>query len=252
MAPATNRRQQERDAREASFLATAQDILLSDGYLGLTMDKLAVATGYAKGTLYLHFANKEDLICALLAQFQSRRLELLDRVADLDLRPRAKMMCFGLAAELFTRAYPENARIEPMLKISSLRNKATTERVAKLAALEARCFASVLAAAQAGQAAGDLVLREGEGPEGLVFGLWAMHVGANVLQSLEAGSCPVQGVELGLPALSPIAQRLLDGYAWKPLSTEFNYEELTGQILHDHFNQETERIAEIMASQISP
>ncbi|MEZ5975334.1 MAG: TetR/AcrR family transcriptional regulator [Planctomycetota bacterium] len=59
----------------------ALNILTQEGYLGLTMDKLAQATGFAKGTLYLHFKNKEDLICALLGQFQQRRVELFQRVA---------------------------------------------------------------------------------------------------------------------------------------------------------------------------
>ena len=236
----------EREAREAAWLEVALELLLRDGYLGLTMDKLAKATGFAKGTLYLHFKNKEDLICALLRRFQMRRMELFDRVTHLDLPHRARLMAIGLAAEVFTLAYPENARIEPVLKTQSLRDKASPERLRALEEIELFCFSRVLQTVQAAVANREMSFRDDESPEQLVMALWGMHVGLNVLRETAAHLRP-SDVPTTLPpmaALFPIGQRLLDGYEWKPLSHEFDYAALRQELLREHFSKEAQRAFE--------
>ncbi len=242
-APAPDRKQKEREAREANWLRLAQDMLLEEGYLGLTMDKLAKATGYAKGTLYLHFKNKEDLICALLRDFQVRRMELFDRVHGLDLPHRAQLAAIGLAAEVFPLAYPEHARIEPVLKTNSLRSKASPERLQDLEAIELFCFTRVLDTVQAAVDAGELTMQAHETPEQLVMALWGMHVGLNVLRDTTAHLTAACKPTTAPPhaALFPIAQRLLDGYGWRPLSHEFDYAGLRRSLLTEHFAEEAQR-----------
>ncbi len=236
-------KQLEREQREAEWLRLALGILLEEGYLGLTMDRLAKATGYAKGTLYLHFKNKEDLICALLRDFQVKRMELFDRVADLDLPHRARLAAIGLAAELFPLAYPENARIEPVLKTQSLRDKASPERLRALEEIDLFCFSRVLQTVQAAVDAGELRMQAHETPEQLVMALWSMHVGLNVLRNTTAHLTDTCSTTDSPPheVLFPIAQRLLDGYGWQPLSTEFDYAGLRQQLLREPLSAEAER-----------
>ena len=52
-------------ARRQFILATADQLLRCDGFDAFTMNKLAVASGFAKGTLYLYFATREELVLAL-------------------------------------------------------------------------------------------------------------------------------------------------------------------------------------------
>ena len=52
-------------ARRKSILATAEQLLRHDGFDAFTMNKLAAATDLAKGTLYLYFATREELVLAL-------------------------------------------------------------------------------------------------------------------------------------------------------------------------------------------
>ena len=245
-------KQRARERREAEWLQVALGILLEDGYLGLTMDKLAKATGFAKGTLYLHFKNKEDLICALLRDFQLRRMELFDRVAGLDLPHRARLAAIGLAAEVFILAYPENARIEPVLKTASLRSKASPERLQALQEIELFCFERVLGTVLSAVEAGELVMGEGEAPEQLVMGLWGMHVGLNVLRqtadAMQPGCVPTQSSPLS--AMFPIAQRMLDGYGWRPLSSEYDYAALRHSLLREHFAEEVQRAQETSGVQL--
>ena len=51
--------------RRQFILATADQLLRHEGFDAFTMNKLAVATGFAKGTLYLYFATREELVLAL-------------------------------------------------------------------------------------------------------------------------------------------------------------------------------------------
>ncbi len=52
-------------ARRLFILATADKLLRREGFNAFTMNKLAVATDLAKGTLYLYFATREELVLAL-------------------------------------------------------------------------------------------------------------------------------------------------------------------------------------------
>src|SRR5436305_13627541 len=59
-------KEKQRQERENLILQAAEEVLLEKGYHETSMDEIAARVGIAKGTLYLHFARKEDLICALL------------------------------------------------------------------------------------------------------------------------------------------------------------------------------------------
>ena len=52
-------------ARRQFILATADQLLRHDGFDAFTMNKLAAATDLAKGTLYLYFATREELVLTL-------------------------------------------------------------------------------------------------------------------------------------------------------------------------------------------
>src|SRR5579859_1800817 len=59
-------KEKQRQERENLILQAAEEVLLEKGYHETSMDEIAARVGIAKGTLYLHFARKEDLIFALL------------------------------------------------------------------------------------------------------------------------------------------------------------------------------------------
>ena len=52
-------------ARRQFILANADQLLRSDGFDNFTMNKLAAAADLAKGTLYLYFATREELVLTL-------------------------------------------------------------------------------------------------------------------------------------------------------------------------------------------
>lgn len=64
--PHRSLKERQRQEREDLILRVAEEVLLEKGYYETSMDEIAARVGIAKGTLYLHFARKEDLVKALL------------------------------------------------------------------------------------------------------------------------------------------------------------------------------------------
>ena len=60
------RREAEKAERREAILAAAGALLRSTGFEGFSMSLLAKKTGIAKGTLYLYFESREDLLWAAL------------------------------------------------------------------------------------------------------------------------------------------------------------------------------------------
>lgn len=59
-------KEQQRQQREQLILQTAEDVLMEQGYHHTSMDEIAERVGIAKGTLYLHFKRKEELVFKLV------------------------------------------------------------------------------------------------------------------------------------------------------------------------------------------
>ncbi|MFE2476148.1 TetR family transcriptional regulator [Streptomyces sp. NPDC059389] len=63
------------DVRRRQILDAVATLLLQDGYDALTISKVAAQAGVAKGTVYLYFASKQELLAALQAEMWARMLE---------------------------------------------------------------------------------------------------------------------------------------------------------------------------------
>src|SRR4051812_34099941 len=101
------RKQREIQQRETLLLDVARTMLMEHGFAGLSMDRLAEATEYSKGTIYQHFSTKEDLVAALAVQSVKYRAELFDRANTLSGHPRERMFAIGVADEMFARLHPQ-------------------------------------------------------------------------------------------------------------------------------------------------
>ncbi|MCA9258394.1 MAG: helix-turn-helix transcriptional regulator, partial [Planctomycetales bacterium] len=75
------RKQRELQEREARILEVSREVVVREGYHGLSMDRVAEALEYSKGTIYNHFSCKEDIILALAVQTTEKRTELFERAA---------------------------------------------------------------------------------------------------------------------------------------------------------------------------
>jgi AcrR family transcriptional regulator len=84
-----------KDARPQEILAAALDLFIERGYAATRADDVAAHAGVSKGTVYLYFANKEELFKAvvresyapvlqeaaeLLGQYEGSSFDLLDEI----------------------------------------------------------------------------------------------------------------------------------------------------------------------------
>jgi AcrR family transcriptional regulator len=73
-------REKQRQERENLILQATEEVLLEKGYHEMAMEEIASRVGIAKGTLYLHFAKKEDLVCALIERQTQALLHTLEHI----------------------------------------------------------------------------------------------------------------------------------------------------------------------------
>src|SRR5437868_1159254 len=71
-------KEKQRQEREALILKAAEDVLMEKGYHETSIDEIAARVGIAKGTVYLHFPSKEDLVVAIFERDMQQLLQSID------------------------------------------------------------------------------------------------------------------------------------------------------------------------------
>lgn len=89
--PKRSLKQRQREERAALILRTANALLIEKGYYATSIDEIAARVGISKGTVYLHFASKEDLLTALIEQQIVEFLALVDAVISQPGTVRARL-----------------------------------------------------------------------------------------------------------------------------------------------------------------
>lgn len=84
-------REKQRQEREDLILQAAEEVLLEKGYHDTSMDEIANRVGIAKGTLYLHFARKEDLIFTFFERQLKVILSELEQIDAMEGSAQAKL-----------------------------------------------------------------------------------------------------------------------------------------------------------------
>ncbi|HEU5375842.1 MAG TPA: TetR/AcrR family transcriptional regulator [Ktedonobacteraceae bacterium] len=92
MVPRCSLKEKQRQEREALILQMAEEVLMEKGYYEASIDEIASRVGIAKGTVYLHFPSKEDLVVAILRRDIQQLLAKVDEVAGMDISSRDKVV----------------------------------------------------------------------------------------------------------------------------------------------------------------
>jgi AcrR family transcriptional regulator len=234
------RKQREIQQREGHILDAARKILLERGYLGLTMDRIAQAIDYSKGTVYQHFTSKEDVIAAVTIQTFETRIYLIERAATFSGRPRERMVALGEADELFFRLYPDYLRAQQIIRIGSLLAKTSDERLATIQAQRSRMLGIATGVIRDGVAQGDLNLPPGMTAEEMAFGLFSLVLGGRTLTGSRS-ELSVLGMVDPFRTIRQTTFLLLDGFGWRPLTTEWDYERTLRRVRQEVFPQEVQR-----------
>ncbi|QBD79614.1 TetR/AcrR family transcriptional regulator [Ktedonosporobacter rubrisoli] len=78
--PRRSLREKQRQERAELILKAAEEVLVEKGYHEMSMEEVALKVGIAKGTVYLHFASKEDLVFALFERELATSLKVIDKI----------------------------------------------------------------------------------------------------------------------------------------------------------------------------
>ena len=78
-------------AREDLILDAADRLLARYGYRKMTIDELAREAGIGKGTVYLHFRSKEEVVLSHIGRVVDRVIAQLRVIAGSDALPAAKL-----------------------------------------------------------------------------------------------------------------------------------------------------------------
>lgn len=236
--PSESRKQREIRARTGLILRVARRLLLERGYLGLTMDRIAEASEYSKGTIYQHFPHKEEVVAALAIETAQQRVALFERGARFAGRTRERLLGVGVAAEVFLRLCPDHFKAEQITRAASIRDKISPERAAEMTRLERCCVGIATGVVKDALREGELSLPPGVEPETVSFGLWCLTYGVFTLLVTEEMPLEDMGFPDPLRLLNLNQNLLLDGYGWEPRSDCHDYEQVRERILREVFAPE--------------
>lgn len=209
--------------REQRILKISRQMVMKSGYHGLSLDALSSELGVSRGTIYNHFTCKEEILLALVIETMNRRRDMFQQAASYFGPPRVRIAAIGVAAEIFVRLYPDHFSVEQIVKSDSIWDKTSAERQSRMKMCQLQCVGICAGIVRDAIAQSHLVLADDVTPEMLVFGLWSMAEGA---YSIIATSDAIEdlGIHAPFPAVRNNWHRMLDGYNWKPLSSDYDYD----------------------------
>jgi AcrR family transcriptional regulator len=230
------RKQREFQQREQLILDTAQQLLDAQGYAHLTMERIAEAVEYSKGTIYNHFSSKEDLVCSLCCRCVSNLIELFQRAASYDGSTRERFSAIGIAYSLHHQLYPLDAQNIQIVKSNAVREKLSEAKLHELNVLEQQVTGIALEVVREAIDCGDIPGNTGNADE-IVFGFWSMHYGALLLAFSDI---PLE--QLGFSPVIRLlwnnSQKLLEAFGWQPLSQGIDTDALFEKLCSALFAEE--------------
>ena len=211
-----DRRLRERAEREQRFLDKAQELIQRDGLMSLQMGRIAEECDYAIGTLYQHFASKEDLLVTLATRNCLSRVGLFERAARWHGPSRERMLAIALADLMVIRAQPEHFRLAHFVWTNVIWGAASPQARQRSLEASAPLGALIDGIVEDAIAAGDLRADIGLSPQAVGIGPWTLSLGMHTLSHAEG---LLEAYALGDPyrLLMKHLHFLLNGYGWQPL-----------------------------------
>ena len=229
----TTRKQREIQLREQMLLRIARKMLIEQGFSQLSLDRLADATEYSKGTIYQHFSSKEDLVAALAVQSCEKRVGLFSRAGQYAGTCRERVIALLAADEYFAERHPHYFKCEMIIRMANLDEKASAERRERLEQLEQQLLNIVLDPIRKAVQCGDLPLSADWTPEKVLFALFSLAMGGHIGVLNYATVMRKIGVTSRSPHLFDSVNVFLDGLNWMPLSSKFDYSSTVNSVNHE-------------------
>ena len=109
-----DRREQEKENRRQVILDAAEAIMQANGIHGLNVDLIAHETQLAKGTIYLYFKNKEEILATLSLKGRVLLFQAFQKEVKKYESPIEKLKAIVQAAYIF---YKENPLLNDLVSL---------------------------------------------------------------------------------------------------------------------------------------
>lgn len=240
--PTKTRKQLEIFEREELILNSAQAMIYQHGYNFLTMDRIAEAVGYSKGTLYNHFVSKEDIAGSLCCRSLKKLICIFQRAYDYQGSTRERYAAIGIGYSLYNQLHPLDTHNIQTVKTNAIREKISTEKLIEIKSLEHEVTLITQRIVQEALDCGDLNKKYQEHLNTIVFGCWSMHYGALLIDQSDT-PLNALGFNPVVKMLWHNSNILLDGYQWQPLSSTVSSKDLFEKISSTVFTGETKQLS---------
>jgi AcrR family transcriptional regulator len=105
------RKEKEKELRKEDILKNGEQLFIKKGFANTTMDEIAKVCELAKGTLYLYFSSKEELLFTIIYRALSNLYELMFEYQKELSDPIEKLRMVGKAYFEFYSRYPDHFRL---------------------------------------------------------------------------------------------------------------------------------------------
>ncbi|MBI2423291.1 MAG: TetR/AcrR family transcriptional regulator [Candidatus Hydrogenedentes bacterium] len=219
----------ELQRRDALHLEIARGIFLHEGYHSLTISRLAKATGFSRPTLYERFNSKEQLIVELGLRCQEELIAFMEGARSFPGRPRERMVAIGEVIRHYADRYTDDLRISNFSGTDFVLEKVPPGLRDRYTNLDMQLLALIQGTVEEAVESGDLLCPPGTSARSLTLTLIALFEG---LASVQRGLAMLEHLAIADPVAEIIrsAHMLLDGYGWRPLSSEWDYAETERRI----------------------
>ncbi|MEQ9309368.1 MAG: TetR/AcrR family transcriptional regulator [Balneolaceae bacterium] len=103
----TERKEREREFKRASMLEAAEELILEKGLEHLNMDEVATRAEVSKGSLYLYFNSKTDLVLGICHKASTLMNEITSKVLTEDKSGLEMVYQIGINYLKFASEHPE-------------------------------------------------------------------------------------------------------------------------------------------------
>lgn len=104
-------KEKQRQEREQLILKTAEEVFIANGYFDTSIDEIASRVGIGKGTVYLHFPSKEDLVVAILTRDMQAFLQAVDDAVSTQPSLAASEKLEAILHFMYSGFYSKRARL---------------------------------------------------------------------------------------------------------------------------------------------
>ncbi|GJM18370.1 MAG: hypothetical protein DHS20C14_05830 [Phycisphaeraceae bacterium] len=204
----------------------AEEVIAEHGCHALSIDKLASRFEYSRSTVYLHFDNKADVLCAVATAVLDRQFGACELILPEARNARERVLTVALVHAESVKRHPHVIMVNLMLYDRRMIEQANERRRAALYAQRSRAYAVAETLVHEATGAGHL---KTDAPASVLLPVWSMMLGGSAVLADPQGiwrerlASPDQAVFDG-------ANALLDGLGWGPLSNTCNCEQARADI----------------------